>query len=124
MNWPSEVEKGALGTPPSFETLLDPSSPDFDIVAWFDRSVPPEVEDQRRFKLGVLRSIDTGERPAEWPANQNVVPNSTESSGERDARLSSSESRLQPFIRSATDELGRTCTSGLVSRGSTDEPLE
>ncbi|GHD41045.1 hypothetical protein GCM10017083_04930 [Thalassobaculum fulvum] len=83
-----ETAKGTVRTSPSTNDMLDPSSPDFDIVAWFDRPVPPETEEHRQFRLAVLRSIHTGDRPEGWPANQNVPPDrSSESPGERQARL-------------------------------------
>ena len=64
----TETKKRALATPASDSSTLNPSSPDFDIVAWFGRPVPPETPEWRYYRLDVLRSLH-GEEPDLIPLN-------------------------------------------------------
>lgn len=92
MTGTTETKKGALRTPPSGSSTLDPSSPGFDVIAWFRREHRPETPEGRRLRLDVLRELrrrqgDPDYRDPDLPANQNISEHYGETEGQRTVRL-------------------------------------
>ncbi|WPZ32308.1 hypothetical protein T8K17_13770 [Thalassobaculum sp. OXR-137] len=92
MTGTTDMKKGALATPPSDISVLDPSSTDFDVIAWFGRAHRPVTPEECRLKLDVLRELrqrqdDPGYRDPDLPANRNIPANFGETNDQRDERL-------------------------------------